>query len=99
MKQGMQESYEKGVANHSAPSFALYIVRCAAKRKQGYRRGGGLVPERCNQDAAAFDLVEGKTAGGGSRAAACGPPPVMPPPTPGLSPPRPRDAAVARGPT
>ncbi|MEY2394953.1 MAG: hypothetical protein QOF94_1298, partial [Acidobacteriaceae bacterium] len=28
MKQGMQESYEKGVANHSAPSFALYIVRC-----------------------------------------------------------------------
>ena len=23
MKQGMQESYEEGVANHSAPSFAL----------------------------------------------------------------------------
>jgi len=23
MMQGMQESYEKGVANHSAPSFAL----------------------------------------------------------------------------
>jgi hypothetical protein len=23
MKQGMNESYEKGVANHSAPSFAL----------------------------------------------------------------------------
>jgi hypothetical protein len=40
MKQGMEESYEKGVANHSAPSFALYIVRCAAKRKQGYRRAG-----------------------------------------------------------
>ena len=35
MKQGMQESYEEGVANDSAPSFALYIVRCAAKRKQG----------------------------------------------------------------
>jgi hypothetical protein len=40
MKQGMEESYEKGVANHSAPSFALCIVRCAAKRKQGYRRAG-----------------------------------------------------------
>src|ERR1700733_5367830 len=32
MKQGMQESYEKGVANHSAPSFALGIARCTAKR-------------------------------------------------------------------
>jgi len=39
MKQGMQESYEKGVANHSAPSFALGTARCTAKRKQGYRRG------------------------------------------------------------
>ena len=35
MKQGMEESYEKGVANHSAPSFALGIARCTAKRKQG----------------------------------------------------------------
>jgi hypothetical protein len=35
----MQESYEKGVANHSAPSFASCIARCTAKRKQGYRRG------------------------------------------------------------
>jgi RNA-directed DNA polymerase len=26
MKQGMQESYEKGVANRSAPSFALHTV-------------------------------------------------------------------------
>jgi hypothetical protein len=40
MKQGMQESYEKGVANHSAPSFALCVVRRMAKRKQGYRRAG-----------------------------------------------------------
>jgi hypothetical protein len=40
MKQGMKESYEKGVANHSAPSFALCIARCTAKRKQGYRRAG-----------------------------------------------------------
>jgi len=35
MKQGMKESYEKGVANHAAPSFALCIARCTAKRKQG----------------------------------------------------------------
>jgi hypothetical protein len=40
MKQGMQESYEKGIANHSAPSFALHTVRLASKRKQGY---GGWV--------------------------------------------------------
>jgi transposase len=32
MKQGMKESYEKGVANRSAPSFALHTVRCSAKR-------------------------------------------------------------------
>ena len=35
----MKESYEKGVANHSAPSFALCIARFTAKRKQGT---GGL---------------------------------------------------------
>src|SRR5271167_1744271 len=35
----MKESYEEGVANHSAPSFAYYTVRCSAKRKQGI---GGL---------------------------------------------------------
>jgi len=32
MKQGMKESYEKGVANRSAPSFALPTARCSAKR-------------------------------------------------------------------
>jgi hypothetical protein len=37
MKQGMKESYEKGVAIRSAPSFVLHIARCVAKRKQGYR--------------------------------------------------------------
>src|ERR1700756_3007338 len=67
MKRGMQESYEKGVANHSAPSFALCIVRCTAKRKQGYRRAGYCTPKRCNQDADAFDLVEGNMAGAISR--------------------------------
>jgi hypothetical protein len=36
----MKEPYEKGVAIHSAPSFALGIARCKTKRKQGNRRGG-----------------------------------------------------------
>jgi hypothetical protein len=35
MKQRMKEPYEKGVAIRSVPSFARYIVRCIAKRKQG----------------------------------------------------------------
>ena len=30
----MEESYEKGVANHSAPSVALGTARCTAKRKR-----------------------------------------------------------------
>jgi len=30
----MKEPYEKGVAIHSASSFALGIVRCTVKRKQ-----------------------------------------------------------------
>jgi len=40
MKSRMKESYEKGVAIHSAPSFAMDVVRRAAKRKQGYKRAG-----------------------------------------------------------
>jgi hypothetical protein len=32
----MKEPYEKGIANHSAPSFASNIARCSMKRKQGY---------------------------------------------------------------
>jgi hypothetical protein len=40
MKQGMKESYEKGVANQSALSFALHTARCSTKRKQGYRWAG-----------------------------------------------------------
>jgi len=40
MKQKMKELYEKGVAIHSAPSFALGIARCTAKRKQGNRWAG-----------------------------------------------------------
>ena len=40
MNQRMEESYGKGVANHSAPSIALNAARYTAKRKQGYRRAG-----------------------------------------------------------
>jgi hypothetical protein len=36
----MQEPYEQGVANHSAPSFAVNTARCALKRKQGNRWAG-----------------------------------------------------------
>src|SRR5258705_2825196 len=66
MKQGMKESYEKGVANHSAPSFAWCTARCTTKRKQGYRRAGYRAPKRCNQDADAFDSAEGKMNRGAS---------------------------------
>jgi len=34
-KQRMKDPYDKGVANHSAPSFARYAARRAVKRKQG----------------------------------------------------------------
>jgi hypothetical protein len=40
MKQGRKNPYEKGVAIHSAPSFALGTARCMAKRKQGNRWAG-----------------------------------------------------------
>jgi hypothetical protein len=36
----MKEPYEKGVAIHSAPSFAVRAVKSLRKRKQGYRRVG-----------------------------------------------------------
>ena len=47
----MKEPYEKGVAIHSAPSFALRIVRYTVKRKQGYRWAGYRASKICNQDA------------------------------------------------
>jgi hypothetical protein len=46
MKQRMKNSYEEGVAIHSAPSFALGTARYTAKRKQGNRRGGLLSSEK-----------------------------------------------------
>jgi len=36
----MKEPYEKGVAIHSAPSFALVVARRPVKRKQGDRWAG-----------------------------------------------------------
>src|SRR2546423_9212577 len=59
MKQRMQNSYEKGLAIHSAPSFAPGIARCAAKRKQGNRWGGYSASKRCNPDADALAMAEG----------------------------------------
>ena len=36
----MKEPHEEGVANHSAPSFAMDAVKHSLKRKQGYKRAG-----------------------------------------------------------
>jgi hypothetical protein len=58
----MKEPYEKGVANHSAPSFAPGIVRCMAKRKQGHRRAGYRASKNCNWDADAVVKAEGNIA-------------------------------------
>ncbi len=38
----MKDPHEKGVAIHSAPSFALGTARCTAKRKQGNIGGLGM---------------------------------------------------------
>ena len=40
MKQRRKKPHEKGLAIHSAPSFALGIARCTAKRKQGKMQSG-----------------------------------------------------------
>jgi hypothetical protein len=47
----MKEPYEKGVAIHSAPSFALGTVKCLVKRKQGHRRAGYRASKSCNRGA------------------------------------------------
>jgi hypothetical protein len=47
----MKDPYEKGIANHSAPSFALDAVKYPAKRKQGKRRAGYRASKSCNQGA------------------------------------------------
>jgi hypothetical protein len=40
----MKDPHEKGVANHSARSFARYVARHAVKRKQGNRWAGYGAP-------------------------------------------------------
>ena len=47
----MKEPYEKGVAIHSAPSFALGAARWPVKRKQGYRWAGYRASKNCNRGA------------------------------------------------
>jgi hypothetical protein len=47
----MKEPYEKGIAIHSASSFALGIVRCPVKRKQRDRWAGYGASKKRNQDA------------------------------------------------
>src|SRR5208337_3848452 len=55
----MKISHEKGVAIHSAPSFALGAARCAVKRKQGDRWAGYRAPKSSNRDADALRPAEG----------------------------------------
>ena len=59
----MKEPYEKGIANHSTPSFALITARWPAKRKQGHGRAGYRASKKNNRDADAVDRVEGNTMG------------------------------------
>lgn len=53
----MQEPHEKGIAIHSAPSFALGAVRFPVKRKQGKRWAGYRASKICNQGADAVTTV------------------------------------------
>jgi hypothetical protein len=56
MKQRRKNPYEKGLANHSALSFALGIARCSVKRKQGIGGVGYPTPKTVNPDADAFEM-------------------------------------------
>jgi hypothetical protein len=55
----MKEPYEKGIANHSAPSFAASTARCLVKRKQGYGWAGYRASKNNNRDADAVVKAEG----------------------------------------
>jgi hypothetical protein len=57
----MKEPYEKGLAIHLAPSFALRAVRRPAKHKQGERWAGYRASKICNQGADAVTTAEGNT--------------------------------------
>ena len=58
----MKEPYEKGIANHSAPSFAWRAARHTTKRKQGHRWAGYRASKNCNRDADAVVKAEGNMA-------------------------------------
>jgi len=58
----MQDHYEKGIANHSAPSFALGAMNFSVKRKQGNRWAGYRASKNCNRDGDAVVKAEGKIA-------------------------------------
>jgi hypothetical protein len=62
----MKNSYEQGVAIHSAPSFALGVARRTAKRKQGNRWAGYGASKTPNQDADAVRVAEGHMSRGDS---------------------------------
>ena len=62
----MKIPYEKGVAIHSAPSFAMHAARCAAKRKQGNRWAGYGASKTPNQDADVIGPAEGHMTRGDS---------------------------------
>ena len=47
----MKEPHEKGVAIHSAPSFAGNAAKYSLKRKQGYRRVGYRASKSCDRGA------------------------------------------------
>jgi len=57
MGRRMQEPYEKGIANHSAPSFAWSIARCSGSVKQ-VQTGWVSCCENSNRDADAVVKAE-----------------------------------------
>src|SRR5215475_7772750 len=57
MEERMKEPHEKGVAIRSAPSFALDVAKCPAKRKQGKRWAGYRASKIGNQGADAVQVA------------------------------------------
>jgi len=57
----MKVPHEKGVAIHSAPSFAPGVVKCLVNRKQGKRWAGYRASKTYNQGADTVTQEEGQT--------------------------------------
>ena len=55
----MREPYEKELAIHSAPSFAVVTAKCLLKRKQGHEWAGYRASKNFNWDADAVVKAEG----------------------------------------